>query len=118
MKKRLLRDIEVSAVGVGCMGFSHGYGAGPDRDEAIRLIRHASSAAAPTSTRPKVMETGITKCWSAKPLKPVRDEVVPPSSGQRKQRAEQNHREARPRPPGSVVEAARHRSRRAVSCIG
>jgi hypothetical protein len=41
MKKRLLRDIEVSAVGVGCMGFSHGYGAGPDHDEAIRLIRHA-----------------------------------------------------------------------------
>lgn len=41
MKKRLLRDIEVSAVGIGCMGFSHGYGAGPDRDEAIRLIRHA-----------------------------------------------------------------------------
>jgi diketogulonate reductase-like aldo/keto reductase len=41
MKKRLLRDIEVSAVGMGCMGFSHGYGAGPDRDEAIRLIRHA-----------------------------------------------------------------------------
>src|SRR6476660_844602 len=31
MKKRLLRDIAVSAVGVGCMGFSHGYGAGPDR---------------------------------------------------------------------------------------
>jgi len=29
MKQRLLRGIEVSAVGVGCMGFSHGYGAGP-----------------------------------------------------------------------------------------
>lgn len=26
---------------VGCMGFSHGYGAAPDRDESIRLIRHA-----------------------------------------------------------------------------
>src|SRR5271170_6838301 len=36
MKKRFLRDIEVSAVGLGCMGFSHGYGAGPVRDEAIR----------------------------------------------------------------------------------
>jgi aryl-alcohol dehydrogenase-like predicted oxidoreductase len=33
MKKRLLRGIEVSAVGVGCMGFSHGYGAGPDREK-------------------------------------------------------------------------------------
>lgn len=27
MKYRKLRDIEVSAVGMGCMGFSHGYGA-------------------------------------------------------------------------------------------
>ena len=26
MKKRLLRDIEVSEVGMGCMAFSHGYG--------------------------------------------------------------------------------------------
>ena len=26
MKTRLLRDIEVSEVGMGCMAFSHGYG--------------------------------------------------------------------------------------------
>jgi hypothetical protein len=44
MKTRLLGKIEVLAVGMGCKGFSHGYG-----------------AAAPTSTRPKVVATGITK---------------------------------------------------------
>ena len=32
---------EVSVVGMGCMGFSHGYGAVPSSEEAIRLIRLA-----------------------------------------------------------------------------
>ena len=41
MKTRKLRDIEVSAVGMGCMGFSHGYGALPPKEESIRLIRKA-----------------------------------------------------------------------------
>jgi aryl-alcohol dehydrogenase-like predicted oxidoreductase len=31
----------VSAVGLGCMGFSHGYGAVPERNESVQLIRHA-----------------------------------------------------------------------------
>lgn len=39
MKTRKLRDVEVSAVGYGIMGFSHGYGSRPSREEAIRLIR-------------------------------------------------------------------------------
>lgn len=41
MKTRKLRDIEVSEIGYGCMGFSHGYGALPPKEEAIRLIRMA-----------------------------------------------------------------------------
>ena len=43
MKTRLLgkSGMEVSAVGMGCMGFSHGYGATPAEEEAIRLIRKA-----------------------------------------------------------------------------
>ena len=32
---------EVSAVGMGCMGFSHGYGAAPSQEEAVALIRLA-----------------------------------------------------------------------------
>ena len=32
MKTRKLRDIEVSAVGMGCMGFSHVYGALPPKE--------------------------------------------------------------------------------------
>ena len=38
LPKRKLRDLEVSAVGYGCMGLSHGYGALPSEAEAIALI--------------------------------------------------------------------------------
>jgi aryl-alcohol dehydrogenase-like predicted oxidoreductase len=43
MEKRLLgkSGLEVSAIGMGCMGFSHGYGATPSEEESIRLIRKA-----------------------------------------------------------------------------
>ena len=41
MDKRKLRDIEVSPIGMGCMGFSHGYGEIPTRDYSIEAIRKA-----------------------------------------------------------------------------
>lgn len=42
MKKRVLgRDLEVSEIGLGCMGMDHAYGAPADRDEMIKLIRRA-----------------------------------------------------------------------------
>nr|WP_295872472.1 aldo/keto reductase [uncultured Chitinophaga sp.] len=41
MKTRKLRDLEVSAIGYGCMGLSMGYGAAPDKAEALQLLRYA-----------------------------------------------------------------------------
>ena len=42
METRILgKDLTVSAVGLGCMGFSHAYGAPTDEKEAIRLLRRA-----------------------------------------------------------------------------
>ncbi len=42
MKTRILgKDLTVSAVGLGCMGFSHAYGAPVDEKETIRLLRKA-----------------------------------------------------------------------------
>lgn len=37
--RRLGKDLQVSAVGLGCMGFSHAYGAPTEETEAVRLIR-------------------------------------------------------------------------------
>lgn len=41
METRKLRDLEVSKIGLGCMGMSHGYGNPADKNEMIKLIRHA-----------------------------------------------------------------------------
>ena len=41
MDIRYLRDIAVSEIGMGCMGFSHGYGQIPERDYSINAIRDA-----------------------------------------------------------------------------
>ncbi len=41
MKTRMLRDIEVSEIGMGCMAFSHGDGQIPDEQYSIEAIRNA-----------------------------------------------------------------------------
>ena len=78
MKYRELgnRKMQVSAIGLGCMGMSHGYGPAADRNEMIALIRRA-------------YEQGVTffdtaECYGpcaneelvGEALAPVRDKVV------------------------------------------
>ncbi len=41
MNKRKLRNLEVSAIGMGCMGFSHGYGELPPEEDSIKMIQYA-----------------------------------------------------------------------------
>ena len=42
MRKKILgKDLEVSAVGLGCMGMNHAYGAPADKTEMINLIAQA-----------------------------------------------------------------------------
>ena len=41
MEKRKLRNLEVSKLGLGCMGMSHGYGGPHDKKEMIKVIRYA-----------------------------------------------------------------------------
>ena len=44
MKTRMIGKLEVSAVGMGCMAFSHGYGQIPEEDYSIAAIRAAVDA--------------------------------------------------------------------------
>ena len=41
MKHRKLGNLTVSAVGMGCMGFTHAYGEGPEEREGIHLVHRA-----------------------------------------------------------------------------
>lgn len=41
MKSRRLGNIQVSAIGMGCMGFTHAYGTPPEESEGIRLVHRA-----------------------------------------------------------------------------
>ncbi len=66
MKKRKLgkSDLEVSAIGLGCMGMSYGYGPAPDKKDMISLIR-------------KAVELGVTFFDTAEAYGPfVNEELV------------------------------------------
>ena len=41
MKRRKIRSLSVSEIGMGCMGFSHGYGQVPGAGYAEEAIREA-----------------------------------------------------------------------------
>src|SRR5579863_1192439 len=64
MKKRKLGNLEVSSIGLGCMGLSFGYGPATDRRQAVELIRAA-------------FERGVTFFDTAEAYGPfVNEEVV------------------------------------------
>ena len=44
--RTLGENLEVSALGLGCMGMSFGLGKPADKDEMVKLIRHATTALA------------------------------------------------------------------------
>lgn len=76
MKMRKLRDLEVSAIGLGCMGFSHGYGALLERSESIRLIRYAFEQGCTHFDTAEVYGAGHNELLVAEALRPMRDQVV------------------------------------------
>lgn len=76
MKTRKLRDLEVSAVGLGCMGFTHGYGPTPTESESIRLIRKAYDLGCTFFDTAEIYSTYLNEELVGKALKPIRDKVV------------------------------------------
>ena len=76
MKTRKLRDIEVSAVGMGCMGFSHGYGALPPKEESIRLIRKAYDLGCTLFDTSEAYGPFVNEELVGEAIKPFRDKIV------------------------------------------
>jgi len=76
MKMRKLRNLEVSAIGIGCMGFSHGYGAAPDSAESIRLIRKAYDMGCTFFDTAEVYAHGDNEKLVGEALKPIRDKAI------------------------------------------
>lgn len=68
--------LEVSAVGLGCMGFTQSYPPYPDRDEAIRTIREAVDAGVTFFDTAEVYSYGKNEELVGEALQPVRDKVV------------------------------------------
>lgn len=76
MQYRKLRDLEVSAIGLGCMGMSHGYGPSADKNEMIKLIRHAYDLGVTFFDTAEVYGPFVNEELVGEALEPVRDKVV------------------------------------------
>ena len=76
MKSRKLRELEVSAIGMGCMGFSHGYGACPDRAESRRLIRFAHDLGCTHFDTAESYAAGDNETLVGEALRPIRNQVT------------------------------------------
>ena len=76
MQKRKLGKLEVSAIGLGCMGLSHGYGAAPDKQHGIALIRAAVDRGVTFFDTAEIYGPFINEEVVGEALAPVRDRVV------------------------------------------
>jgi aryl-alcohol dehydrogenase-like predicted oxidoreductase len=78
MQKRKLgnSNLEVSALGLGCMGMSHGYGPAKDRAEMISLLRSAVEKGVTFFDTAEVYGPFTNEELVGEALAPVRDQVV------------------------------------------
>ncbi len=78
MKTRTLGSsgLEVSALGLGCMGLSHGYGPPTDRAQAIALLRAAVDLGVTLFDTAEVYGPFTNEDLVGEALEPVRDRVV------------------------------------------
>ena len=75
-KRRLGTDLEVSAIGLGCMGMSFGYGPPADEKEMIALIRSAVDRGVTFFDTAQVYGPFTNERLVGQALAPVRDRVV------------------------------------------
>ncbi|MBD8346972.1 aldo/keto reductase [Dysgonomonas sp. HGC4] len=78
MKKRILgsSNLEVSAIGLGCMGMSYGYGPAKDKNEMIALIRKAFDQGVTLFDTAEIYGPYVNEELVGEALEPIRDKVV------------------------------------------
>ena len=78
MRKRILgkNNLEVSAIGLGCMGMSFAYGTPPDRQEMIKLIRAAVDRGVTLFDTAEAYGPFTNEDLVGEALAPVRSQVV------------------------------------------
>ncbi|WP_068469892.1 aldo/keto reductase [Candidatus Protochlamydia phocaeensis] len=76
MKKRKLGELEVSALGLGCMGMSFGYGPPKDKQEMIALIRTAVERGITFFDTAEVYGPYVNEELVGEALAPFRDKVA------------------------------------------
>ena len=78
MKKRKLgkSNLEVSAIGLGCMGMSFGYGPAVDKQEGISLIRAAVELGVTFFDTAEVYGPYTNEELVGEALAPLREQVV------------------------------------------
>lgn len=76
MQKRKLRDLEVSELGLGCMGMSYGYGEAKDENAMINLIHKALDLGISFFDTAEVYGPYINETLVGKALKPFKDKVI------------------------------------------
>jgi aryl-alcohol dehydrogenase-like predicted oxidoreductase len=75
-KRTLGRGLEVSAVGLGCMGMSFAYGTPPDREEMVNLIRVAVDRGVTFFDTAEIYGPFVNEELVGETLAPVRERVV------------------------------------------
>ncbi|CAN7424927.1 aldo/keto reductase [Mesorhizobium sp. LjRoot246] len=78
MQKRTLGNngFEVSAIGLGCMGLSYGYGPATDKKQAVELIRSAVDSGVTFFDTAEAYGPFVNEELLGEALAPVRDKVV------------------------------------------
>jgi aryl-alcohol dehydrogenase-like predicted oxidoreductase len=74
--RTLGQNLEVSALGLGCMGMSFGLGKPADKDEMVKLIRHAVEIGVTFFDTAQVYGPYTNEALVGEALEPVRDQVV------------------------------------------
>src|SRR5688572_2044712 len=110
MEQRRLGALSVSALGLGCMPLSSGYGQPPDRESGIALIRDAVDRGVTFFDTAEVYGPFINEELVGEALAPVRDRVVIATKfGFRIEEGVQGGLDSRPAHIREVADASLHR---------